>query len=44
MGMSTHVKGFIRPDDEFKRMKQIWDLCETSGVSMPTEVYDYFDG
>lgn len=44
MGMSTHVIGFKPPDEKWKKMKAIWDSCETAGVSCPDEVDEYFNG
>jgi hypothetical protein len=42
MGMSTHVAGFIPPDDRFASMKAIWDACCAAGVEVPDEVSEFF--
>ena len=44
MGMSTHVVGFRPPDEEWKRMKELWDLSEKYEVSLPIEVEEFFNG
>lgn len=42
--MSTHVVGFRAPDEEWTKMKAIWDACEVAKVSVPEEVERYFGG
>jgi hypothetical protein len=44
MSMSTHIVGFKPPDDNWKKMKAIWDACEAGGVNIPEEVLSFFDG
>lgn len=44
MSMRTHVVGFAPPDDKWKRMRAVWEACETAGVSAPPEVIEFFDG
>jgi len=44
MGMSTNVYGIKPPDDKWKKMKTIWDACETMGVKIPNEVDKFFGG
>lgn len=43
MSMSTHVIGFIPPDEKWKAMKAIYDACEAAGVNTPDEVARFFD-
>jgi len=44
MGMSTHVVGIIPKDDEeFKRMKSIYENCVYEGIIPPKEVHKYFN-
>ncbi len=42
--MSTHIKGFVPPDNKWKQMKSVYDACETAGIKIPREVFDFFDG
>lgn len=44
MSMSTHVVAIIPPNEQWYKMKAIYDACELVGVSIPDEVADYFDG
>lgn len=44
MGMDTHIVGFKPPDEHWERMKRIWDSCNEADVTIPREVYDYFEG
>lgn len=44
MGMSTHVVGFVPPDDKWKAMKAVYDACAAAGVPVPREVDKFFDG
>ena len=43
MGMSTSVAGIVPADAQFNKMKEIWEMCESTGVSIPQEVLDFFD-
>lgn len=43
MGMSTHVKGFRPADEQWEKMKQIWETCEEADVPIPKEVEEFFD-
>lgn len=43
MGMSTHVEGFAPPDDEWRKMKAIWDACDVAGIDAPAEVSEFFN-
>ncbi len=42
MSMSTHVIGFVPPDEQWQKMKAIWDACEAAGIPVPEEVDDFF--
>ena len=42
MSMSTHVIGFVPPDDDWRRHKAVWDACDAAGVAMPQETRDFF--
>jgi hypothetical protein len=44
MGMSTHVVGFIPPDDHWQRCKRIRKDCIAAGIEIPDEVEKLFDG
>lgn len=44
MGMSSYIVGFRPADDEWNRMKMIWDSCKEADIDPPTEVEDFFDG
>lgn len=44
MGMSTHVVGFIPPDEKWQKMKAVWDACRAAGVEVPEDVCDFFEG
>jgi hypothetical protein len=43
VSMSTHVIGFVPPDDEWQRMKKIWDACTEADVALPERVEKFFD-
>lgn len=43
MGMTTHVMGFRPPNDKWKKMKTIWDLCLEEKIKVPEEVAEFFD-
>jgi hypothetical protein len=44
MSCSLHVEGVIPPDEKWKKMKQIWELCNASNIKIPTEVDSFFEG
>lgn len=44
MSMSTHVTGFVPPDEAWARMKAVWDACKAAGLPVPGEVEDFFEG
>jgi len=43
MSMSTYVVAFRPPDETFKKMKAIFDVCAEAGVDLPKEVSEFFD-
>lgn len=43
MGMSTHIKAFIPDTDpEFKKHKEILDICLKHNVYLPAQTAQYF--
>ncbi len=44
MGMSTHIKGFISPDDDlYKKHSKVLIACAQAGIKeLPKETADYF--
>jgi hypothetical protein len=42
--MSTHVEGFIPPDEKFNKMFRAYEACEVAGIRPPKEVTDFFNG
>ena len=44
MSMSSHVVGFVPPDETWERMKDVWDACAAADISPPDEVYNFFGG
>lgn len=43
MGMSTHVVGFVPPNDRWAQMKQVWDSCKAAKVEVPEAVQRFFN-
>ena len=43
MSMSTHVMGFIPPDEKFKKMLEAYHACEAAGVAIPSDVEKFFN-
>lgn len=43
MSISLCVSGITPPDDEFYKMKAIWDSCNAAGIDVPEKVLEYFD-
>jgi hypothetical protein len=41
--MSTTVVGIVPPDEQWTKMKGIWDACKEAEIDPPQEVKDYFD-
>lgn len=44
MGMSTHIIGFRAPDEQWKKMKDVYEACIEAGVQIPKAVDDFFGG
>lgn len=44
MGMSTHVVGFRLANEQWKKMKAVWDACKDADVDVPAYVEAFFDG
>lgn len=42
--MSTYVIGYIPPDDNWQKMRAVWDSCEAAGIDPPDEVDAFFRG
>lgn len=42
--MSTHVVGFIPPDEKWLKMRAIFDACKAANVGLPEEVDEFFGG
>jgi hypothetical protein len=43
MGMSSYVVGFVPPDEKFKKMKKVYDMCVEAEVTIPDDVEKFFD-
>ena len=43
MSMSTHLVGIKPPDDDWLKMKAVWDACEAAGIAVPEDVEKFFD-
>lgn len=43
MGMSTHISGLKPIDDDWRKMKAVYDACEAAGIDIPHEVDEFFD-
>ncbi len=44
MSMSTHIVGFRPADDQWNRMKAVWEACEAANTEVPQAVRKFFDG
>ena len=42
MGMSTHIVGFIPPDEKYEKMLAIARQCNELEIKHPDEVSDFF--
>jgi hypothetical protein len=42
MGMSTHVVGFLPPDEDWRRKRAAWHACADAGVGPPKELEEFF--
>jgi len=40
--MSTHAVGFRPPDERWKKMKEIWDVCTEARITVPVAVWEFF--
>lgn len=43
LATSTYVYGIRPPDERWRRMKRVWDVCHESGISPPPEVIAFFN-
>jgi len=43
MSMSTRVVGFVPPDDDWRKMRDVWQACKAAGIAVPTVVEMFFD-
>jgi hypothetical protein len=43
MGMSTHVIGFRPPDEQWRKMKAVYDACKAAGTEAPRSVIEFFN-
>ena len=44
MSMSTHVVGFRPADEQWNKMKAVWDACEAVAQPVPKGVENFFNG
>jgi len=44
MGMSTHVVGFVEPDEDYKAKVAAWKACKKAKITAPPELERLFDG
>lgn len=44
MGMSTHAIGFCPPDEEWNKLKDVYNACKAAGLPIPDKVESVFDG
>lgn len=44
MGMSRNVCGIVPPDEQWMKMKAVYDACMKADIDIPDEVDEYFDG
>lgn len=44
MGMHTYVVGLVPPDEQWQKMKTVYDSCVAAGIDVPVEVEHFFDG
>lgn len=43
MGMSTHVKGYVSPENEtYQKHLKVFRACLEAGISLPDETAQYF--
>jgi hypothetical protein len=41
--MSTRVVGIVPADENYKKMLQVYDVCESAGIEPPVEVMEFFN-
>lgn len=44
MSTSYYVEGFAPPNEQWTKMKAIWDACKAAKVEVPVVVDNFFDG
>lgn len=44
MSMNLHVVGFRAPDEQWKRMKDVYEACVEAGIEIPEVVNAFFEG
>lgn len=44
MSVTTHIIGFIPPDEEWKKKMAAWKACEEAEVEPPEELVSFFGG
>lgn len=42
MSMSTNIVAFRPADEEWVKMKAVWDACKTAGIPVPEKVLAFF--
>lgn len=42
MGMTTHIIGFVEPDEKYRNMLSIYKQCTELSISCPDEVHAFF--
>lgn len=43
MSLTFAVSGYIPADDNWNKMKAVWDTCTKANIPVPTEVDEFFD-
>ena len=43
MGINTYIIGFTPQDENYQKMRQIWENCTEMNISIPDEVDDFFN-
>ncbi len=44
MSLTTYVVGFRPPNDQWRKMKAVFDACEAAGTPVPAAVVSFFEG
>ena len=42
MSMSMHLVGIKPADETWKKMKDVWDACDSAGIKVPDSVLAFF--